>query len=196
VSRALYAGTAVAVVRGMKFAKKHGLALAAGRLLGSMELPYELDAAVPIPLHWRRRFSRGYDQVELMLSQASREWGLPVERLLTRVRHTSPQSRRGGAERRKALDGAFRASPMARGAKLLLVDDVVSSGATAEAAARALLDAGAEAVYLATFARSPLRLSPAREGPAEGGEKRRASDGQAVGQKPVVEGGDEVRGKG
>jgi predicted amidophosphoribosyltransferase len=113
-------------------------------------------ALAPVPLAGQRRRSRGYNQSELLARELSRLRGLPVERgLLVRRKATPPQARAAGeAVRRANVEGAFAARPAVRpSGALLLVDDVMTSGATLDACARALLDAGHGPVYALTFAR-------------------------------------------
>jgi ComF family protein len=122
----------------------------------------ELDAAaiVPVPLHWRRRFARGYDHAWLLARHAHAAAGLriPLVAALRRIRHAPPQSTLPAAARRDNLRGAFvvRRSAAARiaGRAVVLVDDVVTTGSTLAACARALTAAGATAVVGIALARS------------------------------------------
>ena len=110
-----------------------------------------------VPLSARRRRARGFDQVELMARVMARELGLPLAPVLRKVRHTPPQSGlRDPARRRANVLGAFA---MARGAqvegrRVLLVDDVVTTGATLGECARILRSSGAADVVCATLARA------------------------------------------
>jgi ComF family protein len=113
------------------------------------------DAVVPVPLHWRRRWRRGFNQADILARAVGRRHGLPVERrCLARVRATPPQHG-DAAARRRNVRGAFavRRAERIAGRRLLLVDDVFTTGATANACAAALLDAGATAVGVLTLAR-------------------------------------------
>ena len=120
----------------------------------------QADLLVPVPLHRRRLLSRRYNQAALLAQALSRVSGRPaVLDGLRRVRPTATLGGRSGAQRRAELAGAFQVRPSraARldGARVLLVDDVLTSGATAEACTQALLDAGATRVDVLAAARVP-----------------------------------------
>jgi ComF family protein len=122
------------------------------------ELLAEADCLVPVPLHRARLFARRFNQAAALAHAVSRESGLPVEPLtLTRVKRTSPQVGLSRSQRALNLQGAFAVKPEMRahveGRRIVLIDDVVTSGATANAAARALRRAGAAEVDLLAFAR-------------------------------------------
>lgn len=109
---------------------------------------------VPVPLHWRRTLSRGYNQSEAVARSISRELRLPMRpRWLIRVKPTVQRSLSATA-RWENVRGAFRVGSRAnvRGVRVLLVDDVLTTGATADAAATALRDAGAAQVTVAVVA--------------------------------------------
>lgn len=125
-------------------------------------LPRDLrfDGIAPVPLHWRRRWQRGFNQSELLARGLSRRTGLPVMQLLRRVRPTSVQAGLSNSSRRRNVDHAFRcAQPgAAKGKRILLVDDVMTTGSTGAACALALKQAGAARVTLLTAARVDRRL--------------------------------------
>jgi ComF family protein len=111
---------------------------------------------VPVPLHPGRRWERGFNQAELLARALARRSGLPHEaRALRRRRPTTPQTGLTAAGRRRNMAGAFlvRRPDLVAGRTVVLVDDVVTTGATAMACARALRQAGARAVRLLTVAR-------------------------------------------
>jgi predicted amidophosphoribosyltransferase len=114
-----------------------------------------------VPLGRARLRSRGYDQAEALARSVARLAGWPVRPLLERVVETGPQARLQGVERRRALRGAFRARERVP-ERVVLVDDVLTSGATAAECARVLLAAGAREVGVLTAARSLGGGVPAR----------------------------------
>lgn len=109
-----------------------------------------------MPLHIGRLRARGYDQAALLARRVARAWRLPLELgAVSRRRETAPQSGLGAAERRKNLIGAFVADEArVQGLHLLLLDDVVTTGATLTACTEALLQAGAASVDCVAIARA------------------------------------------
>jgi ComF family protein len=114
-----------------------------------------LDAVVPIPSTRRRNRERGYDPAGLIGEELARRLSLPLLPVLRRVRETPPQSSLAAAERRSNVAGAFRGLAAASGRSLLVVDDVLTTGATVFAASQALRSAGARRVAVAVLARTP-----------------------------------------
>jgi ComF family protein len=115
------------------------------------------DVVVPVPLHWLRRWVRGYNQSQALAWGLARRLGLPCRPgWLRRVRHTPEQTLQTPANRRVNVKGAFQGTPRAelRGRTVLLVDDVMTTGSTANEAARALRAAGAGRVVVAILARA------------------------------------------
>jgi ComF family protein len=150
-----------AVVRALKFRRldylgRHLGEVLAGRFAGELE---GIDLVVPVPLHWRRRLARGYNQAERIARPLAGRLGLPLVPLLRRARATPPQSLLGRAARVANLRRVFRVADPARlrGRRLLLVDDVATTGATLEAAAAVLRGAGAAAVTAVTAGRTLSR---------------------------------------
>lgn len=115
-----------------------------------------LDLILPVPIHWRRRTHRGFNQSDLLAEL------LPPNKLapdsLLRIKKTRPQVELTPAERLTSLEGAFRSETDLRGMHILLVDDVITTGGTAEACTAALKAAGADQVTILTFCGE--RLSP------------------------------------
>jgi ComF family protein len=115
-------------------------------------------AVIPVPLSRGRRRERGYNQAELIARAVAREAGIPLRaRVLRKTKERPPQAGLSAAARRSNVASAYHARlPLSlRGKSVLLVDDVLTTGATAEAASRALLRAGAGAVDVLTLARVP-----------------------------------------
>lgn len=154
----VYAGAAREAVHALKY---DGLSAVAATMAEAMagcltEWRPPVTALVPVPLAGRRRRSRGYNQSELLARALSRLSGLPVNGgLLVKRKAAPPQARAADeAARRANVEGAFAVRPKAETAgALLLVDDVMTSGATLDACARALVAAGHGPVCALTFAR-------------------------------------------
>jgi len=129
-------------------------------MLAALPRQERFDAIVPMPLHWRRRWQRGFNQAKLLAEAVSRRTGIPVLEAARRRRATPPQAGLSHAERRRNVAGAFTVRPRVRleGRRLLLIDDVFTTGATAGACAAALKRAGAERVCLLALARTDRRL--------------------------------------
>ena len=113
-----------------------------------------------MPLHWRKRWQRGFNQAHLLARELSRRTHAPLRNALRRVRFTTAQAGLTNAKRRQNVSGPFR--PKRRralnGQRVLLVDDVLTTGATAASCARALKLAGARQVVLLTLARADRRV--------------------------------------
>ncbi|WP_105102359.1 ComF family protein [Microbulbifer pacificus] len=114
------------------------------------------DLLVPVPLHWRKQLSRGYNQAQLIADILGRHWQIPVDhRTLRKVAHTGSQQQLRRSQRLKNLARSFAASSRVAGLHIGLVDDVITTGATVEAAAQSLLRAGASQVSVYALARTP-----------------------------------------
>jgi ComF family protein len=126
-------------------------ALADERLVGR-----EFDVVVPVPLHPARERERGFNQAALIAEPLSAHISVPARPLLERVRYTTTQTAFDRAERMENLRDAFRLRKNAnvRGLRVLLVDDVLTTGSTLSECARILKHAGARTVYAATAARA------------------------------------------
>ena len=108
---------------------------------------------VPVPLHPSRGAERGFNQADLLAAAVARPLGLRVIGGLVRLRDTPPQTGLSAAARRRNVAGAFQSSRRFTGLDVVLVDDVLTTGATARACAKALRRAGARRVGLLTAAR-------------------------------------------
>jgi ComF family protein len=115
-----------------------------------------VEVVVPVPLHWWRRWRRGHNQAERIAWGLARELKLPLRPALRRVRSVEKLASLSRTERLEAMKGAFSvvSENRVRGRTILLVDDVLTSGATCGAAARALKAAGAKRVVAAVVART------------------------------------------
>jgi ComF family protein len=152
----LFGGPLADAIHALKYGDRPALARPLGRwLAGRVALPPGARL-VAVPLGRRRRLDRGYDQAARLAEQLARAAGTrPLTGALRRVRETPPQVGRSRAARAANVTGAFSADPArVAGLELLLVDDVVTTGATADAAARALLAAGARRVTVVALARA------------------------------------------
>jgi ComF family protein len=155
-----YDDVARTLVHALKYGDRLDLAPTLGRWMAQAgcELLADADALVPVPLHWRRFWARRFNQSAALAKVIAQQARVPVAlSALQRVRATPQQVGLTAAERATNVQGAFRVSAAGRaevaGRKLILVDDVLTSGATADACTRALLRAGAANVDVLVFAR-------------------------------------------
>lgn len=158
-----YAETSRKLLIAFKHADRTDATAAYGRWLlrAGAELLDDADLVVPVPLHWTRLLARRYNQAALLAQKVAGAAGLPfAPRLLRRRRRTASQGHMSPTQRRTNVQGAFIVTEKARssfaGKRVLLVDDVMTTGATAEACARALTRAGAAGVDVLTLARVVL----------------------------------------
>jgi ComF family protein len=164
-----YEGTLRELIHLFKYKRIRTLARPlAEHLLSACPREQRFDAIVPMPLHWFRRWQRGFNQAGLLARLVSRRCGIPVVKAVRRTRATPPQAGLTSARRRTNVRGAFSPARAAslRGMRLLLVDDVMTTGATAGACARALKDAGASYVAVLALARADRRFGASKEQPA------------------------------
>lgn len=114
------------------------------------------DVVVPVPLHWRRRLLRQINNAEVMANRLARLLGVPMRRALRRRRSTRPQGGLGRAARFENVRGCMRRAWFHRcqGRRVLLVDDIMTTGATCGEAAKTLRRSGAAAVVVAVIARA------------------------------------------
>lgn len=151
----LFGGPLADAIHALKYRDRPALARPLGAwLAGRVSLP-QGSVIVSVPLGRKRRLARGYDQAALLARALARVKRLPVLPLaLARTRETKPQVGRTRADRLRNVRGAFRAAPAVRGRDVVLLDDVVTTGATADACAEALVLAGARSVRVLALARA------------------------------------------
>ncbi len=125
------------------------------------------DLVTPVPMHWWRRMRRGFDHATNLARSLGRHLVLPVGPELIRIRNTPPQIHLSRTKRIANVRGAFKVAsrPVIEGAKVLLVDDVTTTGATASEAARTLLAGGAYDCTLAVIAKSEAAVAYAQQKP-------------------------------
>lgn len=128
-------------------------------------LGWRLDGVVPVPMHWLRRMVRGTSAADEIATGIARTLGVPRRRLLRRRRATPRQNEVPADGRQANVREAFRPRGRPAGRRLLLVDDVCTTGATLAECRRILVEAGASAVYAAVIARADGRQSDAPEFP-------------------------------
>ncbi len=142
-----YRGSLPALVHAFKYRGLAGAGRALGDwMAGAWRRHPELgrpDALVPVPLHPKRLAERGFNQARLLAERLAPAAGAPVRDILRRLKNTPPQARRARDARGGRLGGAFEANPEAAGARVVLIDDVMTSGETLAACAQALKEAGA-----------------------------------------------------
>jgi ComF family protein len=165
-----YEGALREILHVFKYEKRRPLAVPLAKLMrdAGRDVLAGADAVVPVPLHPRRAWSRGFNQAD----DLARELGLPVWRVLRRVRHGPPQAglpaaRRAGNVREafglRAIVGVRRTRSLLRNRRVVLIDDVMTTGATLEACSRVLRLGGANSVRALTVARAvaaPLERPP------------------------------------
>jgi ComF family protein len=173
----LYAGPIVEAIRALKFGRRSELVrqLAPLALRALERLPERPAVIVPVPLHPRRRVERGFDQAALLAGALAGLANLPLALgAVRRTRATGQQARLGREERLANVAAAFSASRPrdVHGRHVVLVDDVLTTGATAASCAQALLEAGASRVDVVVVARAS---DPGVDLPLEGASPRAAS---------------------
>jgi len=157
-----YEGTLRKLVHLFKYTGVRPLARPFGELLArALPRDQRFDLIVPMPLHWFKRWQRGFNQADLLAQEIGRKWQVPVRNVVRRRKATSSQAGLSNAKRRANVQGAFRVArgQALNGLRVLLVDDVLTTGATASACARALKRAGAAHVSLLALARTDRRTA-------------------------------------
>ncbi len=151
-------GTLPALIRRHKYGLDQSVGRALVEYLGD-ELPVsadDYDLVIPVPLHWRRLWWRGFNQAALLAAEVARRLDLPLDTTaMSRQRFTPPQTAQHHDERIKNVRRAFtvKDSLRVRNRRILIVDDVMTTGATVDECARVLIAAGAASVDVFTLAR-------------------------------------------
>lgn len=155
-------GTCRDLIHAFKYAGhphlRRPLGLLTARALAPFAEEWRADLLLPVPLHPARLRSRGFNQALLLAEPLSRHWRIPLQRqALRRIRQTAPQMECDRSERLRNLRGAFAVTAPDRvaGRRIILVDDVATTGSTLRECAHALNRAGAEAVFAVTVSHAP-----------------------------------------
>jgi ComF family protein len=164
-----YDGSLQKLIHLFKYGKVESLAGPLSRLL-LRALPRDLnfDQIIAMPMHWRKQWERGFNQAELLAAPVARRFGLKLSGNLRRKRYTKSQAGLDEHERQKNLKGSFsvRRPEQITGKRVLLIDDVFTTGATLRAGAQALKDAGATHVSVLTLARVDRRSTQSISAPS------------------------------
>lgn len=145
-----------AAIQALKFGRRleYAPALAAMLVPALERLPDDVDALLPVPLHWQRQARRGFNQAAELCRPLQRHTGWTLLRQVHRVRRTGYQSALGAAARRRNLRAAFAATAAVTARHVLIVDDVMTTGATCRELAAVLRHAGVGKVSVLTVARA------------------------------------------
>lgn len=156
VAPLLYEFPVDAGIKALKFGRKLYYAAAFAELLVAAmpQLPTDIDALLPVPLHWRRQAVRGFNQAAELCRPLARQYSLPVVAGVSRCRATPFQSSLAAPQRRRNLANAFRVKRALPAEHVLLVDDVVTTGETTRTLARTLLRSGVGKVSVLAVARA------------------------------------------
>ena len=153
-----YEGNVRGSILRFKFSGMRNYGAVYGRLLAmriTREYPENFELLTWVPISSRRKMNRGYDQMEVVAASVGKELGISPKRLLKKVIHNPPQSTmQGYAQRKGNVLGVYRAvsTELIQGKRILLLDDILTTGATASECARVLQEAGAKEVYCAAIA--------------------------------------------
>ena len=157
----VYDGSLMEAIHLLKYGKKSSLSRPLSTLARETFFQFwdegGIDLLVSVPLHMKRLRERGFNQAHLLIRRWAKQEGIPFDGLtLSRSRWTEPQTTLSRSERQKNIKGAFslRHPEKIKGRKILLVDDVYTTGATVNECARVLMKAGAEFVDVLTLARA------------------------------------------
>jgi ComF family protein len=143
-----YEGAARELIHCLKYTFVRDAAKVLGREMAALLKEDSFDALVPVPLHPKRLIERGFNQAELLAQAVGEQKNIPVLPALERLRETGQQAKLEKERRIKNMEDAFQTCKKVKGMRLLLVDDVCTTGATARACIRALSNSGAKSVSL------------------------------------------------
>jgi ComF family protein len=151
-----YAFPVDAAIKAMKFRRRLYYGPAFGHLLmmSFAELPEDIDALLPMPLHWRRHAMRGFNQAAEIARVIRVATGLPLVTRVIRRRSTPYQSGLTASQRQRNLESAFMAKDVVSYRHVLIIDDVITTGETCRQLAAVLLDAGVKRVSALAIARA------------------------------------------
>lgn len=156
ISYGIYEGTLAEAIHQFKFYGLKRLARPLGRLLLELDIP-AADGIVPVPLSDKGLRSRGFNQSLLLARTVAKEIGVPVLMdALIKKRETSPQIGLSARERRSNLKGAFKVLGDVADLRIILVDDVITTGATVSECSKEILEAGAKEVIVVALARAGM----------------------------------------
>lgn len=180
-----YEGALRDLIHLFKYAKVESLAGPFGRMMLSVAPPdAKFDLVIAMPMHWRKRWERGFNQAELLAAPLAHAYGVRLSRCLRRTRYTKAQASLGQEQRLANLDHSFavRGRNAVSGKSVLLIDDVFTTGATLRAATAVLKDAGASHVSAMTLARADQRRfeGDVKSGYKPGARVARAGSGGAL----------------
>ncbi len=148
------------IIHHFKYRKKTNLAIFFGRAMASIIKSHyflkDADTIVPVPLFWWKNLRRGYNQAALLSEIISQECNIKMNDILKRIKNTKTQTRLNEEARRKNVLDAFRVKQNGiKGKRVILIDDVMTTGATINECARVLKEAGAKEVYSCVAAITP-----------------------------------------
>ncbi len=153
----VYEGEVEKLIAGLKFSNKPYISRTLGRCLGELykELNWQVDVVVPVPMTAARRKERGYNQAELLAEEFCESTKLPINtEVLVKIKDTEEQKELSMRERQKNIQNAFKVTDkyFVKNHNVLIIDDVMTTGATASACAAALKKAHANRVFVLTIA--------------------------------------------
>lgn len=151
-----YASPVDGMVIALKFGARLDLAAMFGRVLAARVAPPDHALVVPVPLAFERMSERGFNQsLQIARAYCTATGARLAPDVVRRVRHAPPQQTLALADRRRNIRGAFEVAAALQGARVLVIDDVMTSGSTLDEMARVVRDAGASHVHALVVARTP-----------------------------------------